>query len=144
MLSTARIRCAYGEARVWSRGQLPHLPKMRNASAIVDTLVDGCVAGDFVLQLRRPDKSLRTWWRTRPDEEALKDVDMEVVLSTAAELGEIPGALLRKGVLPGLWETKTELSVSEVRRTSRGARASRWTGEDITRASKCRRREPRW
>jgi hypothetical protein len=95
--------------------QLPHLPKMLNASAIVDTLVDGCVAGDFVLQLRRPDKSLRTWWRTRPDEEALRDVDMEVVLSTAAELAEIPGALLRKGVLPGLWETKTELSVSELK-----------------------------
>ena len=95
--------------------QLPHLPKMLNASAIVDTLVDGCVAGDFVLQLRRPDKSLRTWWRTRPDEEALKDVDMEVVLSTGAELAEIPGALLRKGVLPGLWETRTELSVSEIK-----------------------------
>ena len=95
--------------------QLPHLPKMLNASAIVDTLVDGCVAGDFVLQLRRPDKSLRTWWRTRPDEVALKDPDMEVVLSTVAELAEIPGALLRKGVLPGLWETKTELSVSELK-----------------------------
>jgi hypothetical protein len=93
--------------------QLPHLPKMLNASAIVDTLVDGCVAGDFVLRLKRPDKSLRTWWRTRPDEEALKDVDMEVVLSTAAELAEIPGALLRKGILPGLWESKVELPMSE-------------------------------
>jgi hypothetical protein len=89
--------------------QYPHLPKMLNASAIVDTLVDGCVAGDFVLQLKRPDRSVRTWWRTRPDEEALKDPDMEVVLSTAAELAEIPGTLLRKGVLPGLWETKAEL-----------------------------------
>ena len=35
------------------------------------------------------------------------------MLSTAAELAEIPGALLRKGVLPGLWETKTELPLSE-------------------------------
>jgi len=95
--------------------QLPHLPKMLNASAIVDTLVDGCVAGDFVLQLKRPDKTVRTWWRSRPDEEALKDSDLEVVLSTAAELAEIPGALLRKGVLPGLWETKVELPMSEFR-----------------------------
>jgi hypothetical protein len=93
--------------------QLPHLPKMLNASAIVDTLVDGCVAGDFVLQLKRPDKTVRTWWRSRPDEEALKDSDLEVVLNTMAELGEIPGALLRKGTLPGLWETKTELPMSE-------------------------------
>ena len=86
---------------------------MLNASAIVDTLVDGCVAGDFVLQLKRPDKTVRTWWRSRPDDEALKDPDLEVVLSTAAELAEIPGELLRKGVLPGLWETKTELPFSE-------------------------------
>src|SRR5438105_3175075 len=83
------------------------------ASAIVDTLVDGCVAGDFVLQLKRPDKTVRTWWRTRPDEEALKDPDLEVVLITTARLAEIPGALLRKGTLPGLWESKTELPVAE-------------------------------
>lgn len=92
--------------------QMPHLPKMLNASSIVDTLVDGCIAGDFVLQLKRPDKTVRAWWRSRPDEEALKDPDLEVVLITAAELAEIPGALLRKGTLPGLWETKTELPLS--------------------------------
>ena len=93
--------------------QHPHLPKMLSATAIVDTLVDGCVAGDFVLRLKRPDQTVRTWWRSRPDEEALKDSDLEVVLSTAAELAEIPGALLRKGTLPGLWEAKGELPLSE-------------------------------
>lgn len=93
--------------------QMPHLPKMLNASAIVDTLVDGCVAGDFVLQLKRPDKTARTWWRLRPDEDALKDPDLEVVLSTSAELTEIAGVLLRRGTLPSLWEAKSELSVSE-------------------------------
>jgi len=93
--------------------QMPHLPKMLNASSIVDTLVDGCIAGDFVLQLKRPDKTVRAWWRSRPEEEALKDPDLEVVLITAAGLPEIPGTLLRKGALAGLWETKTELPVSE-------------------------------
>jgi len=93
--------------------QHPHLPKMLNASAIVDTLVDGCVAGDFVLRLKRPDQTVRTWWRSRPDEDALKDTDLEVVLSASADLAEIPGALLRKGASPGLWETKTELPFSE-------------------------------
>ena len=92
--------------------QHPHLPKMLSATAIVDTLMDGCVAGDFVLRLKRPDQTVRTWWRSRPDEEALKDSDLEVVLSTAAELAEIPGALLRKGTLPGLWEAKGELALS--------------------------------
>lgn len=93
--------------------QHPHLPKMLNATAIVDTLVDGCVAGDFVLRVKRPDQTVRTWWRSRPDDDALKDTDMEVVLSTWAELAEIPIALLRKGVLPGLWETKREVAVSD-------------------------------
>src|SRR5205814_9594465 len=45
----------------------------------------------------------------------LKDPDLEVVLSTSAELSEIPGALLRKGVLAGLWETKPELPFSEIK-----------------------------
>jgi hypothetical protein len=93
--------------------QHPHLPKMLNASAIAETLVDGCMAGDFVLRLKRPDQTVRTWWRSRPDEDTLKDTDLEVVLSTSAELAAIPGSLLRKGVLPGLWETKTELPFSE-------------------------------
>jgi len=93
--------------------QHPHLPKMLNATAIVETLVDGCVSGDFVLRLKRPDQTVRTWWRSRPDEDALKDPDMEVVLSTSAELAEIPGTLLRKGVSPDLWEAKTELPFSE-------------------------------
>jgi hypothetical protein len=43
----------------------------------------------------------------------LKDPDLEVVLSTEAELTEIPSALLRKGTLSGLWEMKTELPFSE-------------------------------
>lgn len=95
--------------------QHPHLPKMLNAAAIVETLVDGCVAGDFVLRLKRPDQTVRTWWRCRPDEDALKDTDLEVVLSKSADLAEIPGPLLRKGASPGLWETKAELAFAELK-----------------------------
>jgi hypothetical protein len=86
---------------------------MLNASAIVDTLVDGCMSGDFVLQLTRPDKTRRTWWHSRPDDEALKDSDLEIVLSAEADLAEIPGQLLRKGSLPGLWDSKTELPYTD-------------------------------
>ena len=102
--------------------QLPHLPKMLNASAIVDTLVDGCISGDFVLQLKRPDRTVRTWWRSRPDDEALKDPDLEVVLSASAELAEIPGALLRKGGAPGLWDAKDELLLSAFKDYFAGAK----------------------
>ncbi|NLF19752.1 MAG: ATP-binding protein, partial [Lentisphaerae bacterium] len=83
--------------------QLPHLPKMLKAQAIADTLVDGCDAGSFVLRLSRPDGSARTWWRSRPDEAAMADSALELVLPDAAELGDIPPALLAHDRLPGLW-----------------------------------------
>jgi hypothetical protein len=121
--------------------QHPHLPKMLNATAITDTLVDGCVSGDFVLRLKRPDQTVRTWWRSRPDEDALKDTDMEVVLSTSAELAEIPCTLLRKGVAPGLWEAKTELPLSEFHAYFDGGRVVQidcggyFEGQQVPRAS---------
>lgn len=83
--------------------QLPHLPKMLKSQAIVETLVEGCVQGTFVLKLTRPDRTFRTWWRTRPDTAALNDPAMELVLPDSAELGEIPGDLLAPNVLSELW-----------------------------------------
>ena len=53
--------------------QLPHMPKMLKASAILETLADGCEKGTFVLRLTRPDGSMRTWWMSRPDENALNE-----------------------------------------------------------------------
>jgi hypothetical protein len=85
--------------------QLPHLPKMLKSQAIVETLVEGCVQGTFVLKLTRPDRTFRTWWRGRPDAAALNDPAMELVLPEAAELGDIPGELLAPKVLPELWPT---------------------------------------
>lgn len=83
--------------------QFPHLPKMLNRRAILDTLVDGCREGLFVLRLTRPDRSVRTWWREVPDENALKDAGLEVVLPEAAVLTDLSPALLAPGLLPGLW-----------------------------------------
>lgn len=93
--------------------QLPHLPKMLKSSAIVETLVEGCVQGTFVLKLTRPDRTFRTWWRTRPDDAALGDPAMELVLPEAAELGEISGNLLAPKTLPDLW-TGDEITVQSV------------------------------
>jgi hypothetical protein len=78
---------------------------MLKADAIIETLVAGCEQGAFVLRLTRPDGSFRTWWRSRPDETALKDPALELVLPEAAELGEISPALLAPGKLPDLWST---------------------------------------
>lgn len=93
--------------------QLPHLPKMLKAQAIVETLVDGCAQGTFVLKLTRPDRTFRTWWRYRPDEAALSDPALELVLPEAAELTEIPGALLAPDELPDLW-TGDEITAQDV------------------------------
>ena len=80
------------------------LPKMLNRKAILDTLVDGCRKGTFVLRLVRPDRSVRSFWREQPDEIALKDPGLEVVLPEAASLTELTPALLPPGILPGLWD----------------------------------------
>jgi uncharacterized protein DUF499 len=80
------------------------LPKMLNRKAIFDTLLRGCEAGDFVLQVTRGDKSKRTFWKSRPDEHALGEPSLEVVLPEAATLTDIDPALLAFGTLPELWE----------------------------------------
>lgn len=83
--------------------QHPHLPKMLKAQSIHETLSDGCEQGTFVLKLSRPDGTFRTWWRARPDEAAMNDPAMELVVPQAAELGEVPRDLLALGKLPELW-----------------------------------------
>ncbi|MBI4642080.1 MAG: hypothetical protein HY731_15440, partial [Candidatus Tectomicrobia bacterium] len=85
--------------------QFTHLPKMLNRKAILDTLVEGCREGLFVLRLTRPDRSVRMWWREVPEENALKDPGLEVVLSEKATITELSSELLVPGILLGLWET---------------------------------------
>ena len=96
-----------------SFAQLPHLPKMLKTSAIISTLVDGCERGTFVLRLTRPDGTFRTWWMAKPDENALDDSALELLLPEAAELGEIPPALLAFNKLTGLWKAD-EITVKSV------------------------------
>ena len=91
----------------------PALPKMLRTQDIYDTLADGCAKGAFVLQLTRPDRTVRTWWFGRPDEAVMKDKDLELVLSEAGTLAELDSALLAQGRLPGLWPGDT-LAVRQV------------------------------
>src|SRR6266852_4195402 len=85
--------------------QFSQLPKMLNRQAIQDTLLDGCRDGLFVFRLSRPDHSFRTFWREQPDQIALKDAGLEVVLPEAATLTTLSPSLLVPGVLPELWQT---------------------------------------
>ncbi|MDO8690500.1 MAG: hypothetical protein Q7R39_10915, partial [Dehalococcoidia bacterium] len=77
--------------------QFPHLPKMLRQKDIAETLALGCEQGHFVLRLSRPDKTIRTFWRTRPGDVELKERDLEVVLPEEAELTELEGSLLAPG-----------------------------------------------
>ena len=93
--------------------QLPHLPKMLKAGDIVDTLALGCKTGTFVLRLTRPDASARTWWFSKPDETAMKDPALELVLPEAADLLKIDSSLLKPGGLPELWKDES-ITVQDV------------------------------
>jgi hypothetical protein len=84
--------------------QLPQLPKMLNTQAILDTLLAGCEEGTFVLRLPRPDHSFRAWWRSRPDDTAMADPAMELVLTEHAKLTELSPHMLAPDRLPGLWQ----------------------------------------
>lgn len=86
----------------------PRLPKMLNRQAILDTLIAGCLEGAFVFRIKRPDGSVRTFWRSRPEEALLKEPGLEVVLPEAATLSELSSALLSPGVLPELWPAHPE------------------------------------
>ena len=81
----------------------PKLPKMLRQKEILDTVDQGVQAGIFVASLTRPDKSVKTWWRTPIDEAARREPALEVFLPEKAALSEVHPSVLAPGVLPGLW-----------------------------------------
>ncbi len=110
-----------GETRRWVKdlvgafAQFPHLPKMLRQAGIVETLVRGVREGTFVLRLERPDHSVRTFWRQEPEEQALKEPGLELILPEGAELAGIPSTLLAPEALPGLW-SGPQVSVAALRK----------------------------
>ena len=93
--------------------QFPKLPKMLRPKEVLDTVVDGVRQGTWVARLVRPDRTVRTFWRTDVDETALQDPALEVLLPEAAELSGIAPDLLVHEKLPGLWRAE-EISVQDV------------------------------
>jgi len=90
----------------------PRLPKMLRRKEILDTIDNGVQAGIFVASLARPDKSIKTWWRTPIDEAARAEPALEVFLPENATLSELDPRVLAPGVLPGLW-TGDAITVSD-------------------------------
>ena len=82
----------------------PQLPKMLKRRVVRDTIVQGIKRGLLVGRLKRPDGSVRTWWREGPMEAEIEDGQMQVVLPERAELANLDHGLLWPGVLPGLWD----------------------------------------
>ncbi|HET6378725.1 MAG TPA: DUF499 domain-containing protein [Methylocella sp.] len=91
----------------------PKLPKMLRHKEILDTIDQGVQSGVFVASLTRPDKSVKTWWRTPIDETARKEAALEVFLPEKATLSELNPSVLAPGVLPGLW-TGESVTVADV------------------------------
>ncbi|BAY28158.1 AAA family ATPase (plasmid) [Calothrix sp. NIES-2100] len=94
--------------------QRPNLPKMLNSKSILDTLLNGCAEGIFVLRVMRPDRTFRTFWRSRPDENALKDSSLEAVLPEHATLSDLSAAILSPGELPQLWVSDNSLTLQQI------------------------------
>ena len=101
--------------------QFPQLPKMLNRQAILDTILQGCREGQFVLRLVRPDKSFRTIWRQTPTDDDLKNPALEVVLPEHAELSHIEPSLIAPKILPGLWQSD-EMTVADLKAYFAGGR----------------------
>ena len=93
--------------------QFPKLPKMLRTKEILDTVVDGVEAGIWVARVRRPDRSVQTFWRTAIDEPALDDAGLELLLPESATLSGLEPDLIQQGNLPGLWASD-EVSVQQV------------------------------
>jgi hypothetical protein len=89
----------------------PKLPKMLRRKDLLDTVANGCEQGLFVLSLRRPDGSARTWWRSRIEDASLVDDALEAVQNSAAVLDGLGPELLAPGNLNGLdWKNGVKVA----------------------------------
>ncbi len=91
----------------------PGLPKMLRAQEIRTTIDRGVRDGLFVASLVRPDRSVKTWWRSPIDEAALAEAALEVFLPGATTLSDIEPGVLSPGSLPALW-TGESVTVADV------------------------------
>jgi hypothetical protein len=82
----------------------PHLPRVLNSHAVLETLISGCREGTFVLRAPRPDGTYRTFWRDEVESTALADPALEAALPEQATLSSLASHLLAPQALPELWQ----------------------------------------
>jgi hypothetical protein len=85
----------------------PRLPKMLRQKEILDTVDQGVRDGIFVASLKRPDKSVKTFWRASLDDSSRAEPALEVFLPEKATLSELHPTSLAPGAIPGLWKSDT-------------------------------------
>ena len=106
-----------GPYRLWEEGddarlanqlseafaRFPQLPKVLKPALVADTVLKGVRDGLLAARLKRPDGSVRTWWREDVESVAATDDQLEIVLPAKARLARLNHRLLKPGTLPGLW-----------------------------------------
>ena len=93
----------------------PRLPKMLRAQETLATIDRGVQDGLFVASLPRPDRSVKTWWRTPIDEAARTEPALELLLPATATLSNLDPKVLTPRSLPALWtgESVTAGNITE-------------------------------
>ena len=93
--------------------QFAKLPKMLRHREILDTIVQGIESGTWVGRTMRPDRTYKSYWRTRIDGGVMREPSLEVCLPESATLSDLNPALLAYGALPDLWSDE-EIGVQSV------------------------------
>ena len=91
----------------------PRLPKMLRSQEILATIDRGVQDGFFVASLLRPDRTVKTWWRTPIPEAVRTEPALELFLPGGATLSDLDSGALAPGVLPELW-TGDSITVAAV------------------------------
>ena len=91
----------------------PRLPKMLRSQEILSTIDRGVQDGFFVASLLRPDRTVKTWWRTPIPEAVRTEPALELFLLGGATLSDLDQGVLAQGVLPELW-TDDSVTVAAV------------------------------
>lgn len=114
-------------------GQFTRLPRLLRPQSLYETIKDGIREGTIVLRLPRTDGSVRTWWRTEPDDDTLRRPEVEIQATGQALLHNLDGEMLKPDRIPGLWpgEGQKSVSIGGLRAFFDGTQAPRLVGPEI-------------
>ena len=112
----------------------PRLPKMLRSQEILSTIDRGVQDGFFVASLPRPDRTVKTWWRTPVPEAARTEPALELLLPSGAALFRHRSECSRQGRPAGTLDRRCDhcrsrrrllLGRADSQRATRGLRGAR-------------------